>query len=468
MSLVASISLEIGNKEQKTFLLPAVEQLGEQTHQEFSETSQVTKKEHIKNVVLLVLENRSFDNLFGAFVNEEDPVDNLLDKQFCNPVSTEKNLTLICSSKIEPDAVINDPSHSIAGTNFGLFQKYRPDENLVRNGSLKANMNGFIEIQSRTHKIADPLKAAPVLNYYMEEHVPVLSHLAKEYVLFDKWFAAVPGPTNPNRAYITSGSSNGIGNNAANWDFGGQSQTSIFEQLTLHNISWINYSNSSGTKEGFFEPGTPVAPANPSLHFNPDAAFFEWTWKSGMTKNIKGIDHFFSHAKEGTLPSFSYINPECCSYHSMHPPSPIHMGEEFLKSIYDTLRASPQWDSTLFIVTFDEAGGFADHVVPPVNVPSGISPEKIWIEKTPEGNTLFDFSRLGLRVPTILISPFVGKGVVEHEQFTHTSILATLSKMWNLGSPFGSRVDYSPTFDHLFLNQSRETPLELNSPNYLY
>ncbi len=80
MSLVASISLEFGNKEQKTFLLPAVEQLGEQTHQEVSETSQVTKKEHIKNVVLLVLENRSFDNLFGAFVNEEDPVDNLLDK----------------------------------------------------------------------------------------------------------------------------------------------------------------------------------------------------------------------------------------------------------------------------------------------------------------------------------------------------------------------------------------------------
>lgn len=415
----------------------------------------------IKNVVLLVLENRSFDNLMGSF-SYDASINGLSNQQYCNPVSAT-NQTLFCASQVEPDAVVDDPSHSIAGTNFGLFQTYKPDESQVKNGSLKANMQGFLEIQSRVHSIRDPLLAAPVLDFYLEDHVPVMSHLAQEYTLFDQWFAAVPGPTNPNRAYITSGSSNGLGDNSANYNFGGLPQTSIFEELSKKNHSWINYSNSSGTKDGFFTPGTKTD------YFNPDAAFYNWTWTSGMTRNIKGLDHFYTDALNGDLPVFSYINPECCSYDSMHPPSPISMGEEFLLSVYEALRSSPQWNSTLFIVTFDEAGGFADHVSPPVNVPSGLSPDQKWTEKTPEGNVSFDFTRLGVRVPTLLISPFVGKAVVEHGLFTHTSILKTLSELWGIPEgTFGSRVDWSKSFDFLILDQARETSKKLVQPNYLY
>jgi phospholipase C len=104
----------------------------------------------------------------------------------------------------------------------------------------------------------------------------------------------------------------------------------------------------------------------------------------------------------------------CCDYFSFHSPSPVSLGESFIKGVYQALRASPQWDSTLFVLTFDERGGFADHVPPPKNVPAGGSltyTEKAFDSK----NISFDFTRLGIHVPTLVISPWVGKGVVENK-----------------------------------------------------
>jgi phospholipase C len=324
-------------------------------------------------------------------------------------------------------------------------------------------MQGFVTEQIRSYGITgdDLSRAAEVINYYTPEHVPVFNSLAENYLLFDKWFASVPGPTNPNRAYLTSGTSHGHGWNDPGFDASSLPQLSIFEQLSAANISWTNYHNATG--------------------FAPDAMFYRWTVNSGHAKtHVKPISQFYADAHKGTLPQFTWINPECCTYMSFHPPSPINLGESFVKSIYEALRNSPQWNDTLFILTFDEHGGFADHVPPPENVPAGDSIPYTEVAKDGKPTT-FHFDRLGIRVPTILISPWVEKGVVEHSpaksknskggkkkkevgEYSHTSILKYVAELWGL-DVLGPRVEWSPSFGGLVGKGFREdTPVELPEP----
>lgn len=287
-------------------------------------------------------------------------------------------------------------------------------------------------------------------------------------------------PTNPNRAYATSGTSNGHGSNDKAFNYGGLPQKSIFEQLSEKNITWINYSNSTTSPKGYMTPED-----KGYTGFNPDAMFYKWTVESGAAeKHIKPFQQFITDAKAGQLPAFSYINPECCSFDSFHPPSPMDLGEKFLKIVYEALRGSPQWEETLFILTFDEHGGFGgkfdeavegshrltqvcinlDHVPPPVNVPAG--DDKTYTEK----GHVFDFTRLGVRVPTVLLSPWVGKGVIEHKgtnnggEYSHSSILGLLAKLWDLEN-LTPRTAWSSTFEHLFLDKIRkDTPKKLPEP----
>lgn len=336
-----------------------------------------------------------------------------------------------------------------------VFSTFHPDEALVKAGRQRETMRGFVTEQSLTFKTLNKTRAAEAINYYTQDQIRVFASMAENYVLFDRWFASVPGPTNPNRAYLTSGTSHGHGKNDAAFGVYGLPQRSIFQQLSENNITWMNYQNST---------------TGPGLGFNPDAAFYSWTKSSGAADtNIAPLDKFYADAKAGTLPQFTYINPECCSYQSFHPPSPITLGENFIKGIYEAIRNSPQWEETLFILTFDEHGGFGDHVPPPVNIPAG--DDLTYTETAADGkNITFDFTRLGIRVPTLLISPWVGKGVVEKKgrnkggEYTHTSILGFLQELWNLDT-LTPRVAYSSTFEHLIINNLRkDTPAKLPDP----
>jgi phospholipase C len=185
----------------------------------------------------------------------------------------------------------------------------------------------------------------------------------------------------------------------------------------------------------------------------------------------KPLQQFYQDAAAGKLPQFTYINPECCSYQSFHPASPVTTGENFIKGIYEAIRNSPQWEETLFILTFDEHGGFADHVPPPVDVPPGDS--LTYTETAQNGeNITFAFNRLGVRVPTLLISPWVPKGYIEKKgtnnghEYTHTSILNFLSELWGV-EKLTPRVEWSATFEHLFLQNVRpdnDSPTQLPDP----
>ncbi|KAB8071496.1 phosphoesterase family-domain-containing protein [Aspergillus leporis] len=400
----------------------------------------------IKNVVVLVEENLSFD-VFAGGLTYNSKIDGLVNREYCNPSNASDPFSeKVCAQPIAKNVAPDDPDHSITGGNQQVYSTYHPNAKNDMPG-----MQGFVTEQIASYGLgSDFSRAAEVINYYTPDHVPVFNAMAENFVLFDRWFAAVPGPTNPNRAYLTSGTSHGHGSNDHAFDVSGLPQVSIFEQLSAAGISWINYSNTTG--------------------FLPDSMFYEWTAKSGKgNTNVKPIDQFFKDAQAGTLPQFTWINPECCSYMSFHPPSPINMGEGFIKSIYEAVRSSPQWNETLFILTFDEHGGFADHVSPPENVPAGDN--LTYTERAKDGKeATFHFDRLGIRVPTVLMSPWVGKGLIQNSpgdqpnEFTHTSILKYVAELWNL-EILTPRVDWSPSFRGLITNTFRgDTPEKLPEP----
>jgi len=403
---------------------------------------------NIKNVVVLVQENLSFDHFFGGLTYNSS-IDGVVDGKYCNPSNISDLVSSkVCAKNTAQNIASEDPNHSIAGGNMQIFGSYHP---LIGD---KPAMEGFITEQRASYEQDNLTRAAEVINYFTPNHIPVFNAIAENFVLFDRWFAAVPGPTNPNRAYLTSGTSYGHGMNDDAFNQSALPQRSIFEQLSEKGISWANYENSTRSDPSFL----------------PDALFYKWTANSDNGRSrIHPIGQFYKDASAGNLPSFSWINPECCNYMSMHPPSPINMGENFVKGIYEAIRGSPQWNETLFILTFDEHGGFADHVSPPEDVPPGDS--LTYTETAPDGEPYtFHFNRLGIRVPTMLISPWVSKGLVQNKpadgrgEFTHTSILKFLSDLWGLDI-LTPRVDWSPSLSDFIGSEFREdTPVSLPAP----
>lgn len=245
---------------------------------------------------------------------------------------------------------------------------------------------------------------------------------------------------------LHSGTSAGYGDNSfAN---GVMNQRSIFQQLTETNHTWANYVEATMT----------------------DALWFNWTYTSNNTDLVKPLANFYTDAAAGTLPEFTVLAGSCCSVGttSMHPSGLISDGETLIKNIYEAVRASPQWDSTALLITFDETGGFHDHVPPP----SAARPDAhTYTQSTPSGrNYTFSFDRLGGRLPTWLISPWVQKGFVEQKghnaqgkqvSYSASSMLRTLGYLFDF-EPFNPRVEEAASFDELIgVEMRRDAPERL-------
>ncbi|KAJ6164247.1 Phosphoesterase [Penicillium chermesinum] len=384
----------------------------------------------IKNVVLLCMENRSVDNLLGGQTIKglENPINN---GPFCNPYNVnDPSQGQHCTEARDYDSVTNDPSHAVTGNTMEFYSDWNPDNQAIADGKLVANNNGFIHEQihnygSNTNKTE---LAIQVMNYYTEDQVPVLTSLVQNYVTFNHWHSDIPGPTDPNRFALVAGTSGGHGSNDDSFGTYAFTQRSIFQQLGETNHSWLNYWDTAG--------GT-----------GPEAQWFSWTKETGNQDKVVPIDQFYTDAANGALPEFSYLNPSCCGVGttSMHDSGLVSDGEAFIKKVYDSIRSSPQWNETLFVLTFDE---------------------------TAARSTLFEFNRLGGRIPTFLISPWVSKGYVEQkgtnyqgnsQSYSASSVLRTLGYLWDF-EPFNPRVQDAASFDHLILAAPRnDTPSLLPS-----
>jgi len=314
-------------------------------------------------------------------------------------------------------------------------------------------MQGFIERQSDRYS-ATPGDSAFVIKAYDEKKSHVLATLAKNFGFFDAYHAEHPGPTNPNRQFATSGSTCGMVDNtdqASGWFAnvtGTTCATSIFEALDNKNISWKNYYETDII----------------------DAFMYKHVQDNDMDK-LQHADQFYTDLEQGTLPQFSYINPECCSVDSMHPTSNMAAGELMIKHLYDSIRQSQYWDSTLLIINFDEHGGFADHVPPPVDIPApedGIT----FSGTSDKHNVTYDFTRLGVRVPAILINKYIAPNTLIHDQgtkyadssaYTHTSMLHFLQNLWQLDG-LNNRVQWAQTFEHIFQDEAQDAMEKLPAP----
>lgn len=399
----------------------------------------------IKHVIVLMEENRSFDHFCGWFPG----VDGLTGDEYNLVNQSDPNSQKIFVDSYAKWVALCDPDHSLSATTAKVFGI--PATN-AGNFS-QETMSGFVEWEGMRGN--EGTNYCGVMSAFTPEDLPVLAALASEFVIMDRFFTALPGPTWPNRLYMLSGTSAGL-TETGYWYQGqvGQffPQPTIFDQVASEGLQWRHYFND-----------TPWELMLSSVVHNPE--------------NVQPMEQFWEDAATGNLPSFAWINPRAgvnftsgLGSSDDHPDHDVALGEQYYKDIYEALRASPQWNETLFIITFDEHGGFYDHVPPPMNVPP---PDNI--PSYPDVGV--EFNRLGVRIPTLLISPLVPKGLVLSDPppaqqpypdsaYTLTSIIASARKLLGMKSgPLTKRDAWSATFEQIFNLSEPRTDCPQHLPN---
>jgi len=398
----------------------------------------------INHVVVLMLENRAFDHMFG-WAGELLGIDGLTGNEK-NPTSTfDKDPQFVHVSKHAPYINVCDPCHETPCTDSKIFGKKQ-----IAGGKLQnSTMVGFVEWEEKHPSHCN------VMDMFTPDKLPVLTTLAQEFAIMDRFFASVPGPTWPNRMFQLSATSAGSTETGI-WyhDEVGRlfPQRTIFDQVEEANMTWRNYYNDT-----------------PWELFMEKIAFSH--------EEVRGFDEFFADAASGSLPSFSWLNPSSgmdaatgLGSNDQHPDHDVRLGEWLIKDVYEAVRSSPLWNETLFVITYDEHGGFFDHVPPPAG-PTPSDGESSYPDKG------FKFNRLGIRVPTLLISPWLPKGTVlsgppEHakpaadSEYDLTSILASARKLLGIpNTPLTNRDAWAATFDHVVSQKFRDdTPKALPDP----
>lgn len=244
-------------------------------------------------------------------------------------------------------------------------------------------MNGFAQQAEQTLKGM----SKTVMSGFKPEVLPVYTELANEFTVFDKWFASVPASTQPNRFYVHSATSHGAMSNVRKNLIHGFPQRTIFDSL-----------NDNGVSFGIYYQNIPAT------------LFFKSLRKLKNTVKFHSYGlKFKRHAMKGKLPNYvvveqRYFDVKVSPANDDHPSHDVAIGQRFVKEVYEILRKSPQWKEMAILITYDEHGGFYDHVPTPVEGvpnPDGIiGPHPYY----------FRFDRLGVRVPTFLISPWIDKG----------------------------------------------------------
>ncbi|KAI9598210.1 phosphoesterase family-domain-containing protein [Syncephalis fuscata] len=382
----------------------------------------------IEHVVVLMLENRSFDHILGRMNSAIPELDGLKgdEKNYWDLKDQRKGFLTVKNNTYWRAPL--DPEHTILDSNkeiFGLDKVPTPYPKT-------APMNGF------AHTAAELITKGPnitecrqhVMSAWPADSLPITHTLAKEFAVFDRWFASMPGPTLPNRQYLHAATSNGVTDHLYMKLVKGYQQKTIYQNLNKKKIDWKIY-----------------------FHDFPLSMTMTELRSSNNLRNFLLIDRFYQHARENKLPKYSILEP---GYHDFknfpandnHPPHSSAAAERFIKRVYETLRASPAWNKTLLVITYDENGGYYDHVSPPmagVPSPDGVDGNK------GEAGAGFRFDRLGIRVPTILVSPWLRRGSVYHEaqgpqptsQFEHSSIPGFLKRHFQLDNYLTKRDEWA-------------------------
>jgi phospholipase C len=347
--------------------------------------------DNLKHIVVLMMENRSFDHMLG-FMKQQVPGIDGLDGNESNPDNAVPPQDVTVQATAAAQAELDpDPDHSWPGTNVQIFG----NEQGVDDGSPK--MKGFVKCYFSKRQDVD--HSHNIMNCFSPDNLPVLTYLAQQYAVCDRWFASLPGPTVPNRLFAHFGTSFGNVDNSMKF---GDNGKSIYSRL-------MNAGHS--TKIYYFDDKSASVGFTFLLQNQPET--------------MGTYEDFKSDCANGLLPDYSCVEPNYSDHDDFlasdqHPDHNIIAGENFIGDVYNRVRQSPLWESTLLLIVYDEHGGTFDHVRPPQIQPDGV----------PDPISGFRFDRLGIRVPAIFVSPWIQPGTIIHTQYEHASIPASVANLF--------------------------------------
>jgi phospholipase C len=409
----------------------------------------------IEHVFVLMIENRSFDHMLGfSQLRGKDPTGNVtkiegLAGDVSNAFPGGGKFQVSAPADYQVDV---GPGHEFKDVKEQLCGRGGEYSTACASpGELdpRINNSGYISNYSRYEK-KSPER---IMRCYSPDQLPVLTTLAKEFAVCDHWFSSIPGPTWPNRFFVHAASSGGLDDSPS---FSREFKSIMtdgfrFENGTIYdclldaNLDWVIYSADE------FPQALSIA---------------------GM-RNYTGEKLLLFHRfkKDLNSPTFSksyvFIEPDYHAFtghfrggNSQHPTDDVTRGEKFIKDVYETIRNSPHWDTSLLIITYDEHGGFYDHIVPPATVHPGDS-----ILDASNNHNNFNYTQLGVRVPTIIISPLIPKGTIDHTTYDHASVLATAERVFKLDSLTKRDATAQPVTQLIQLKTPRnDTPSTLPEP----
>lgn len=366
------------------------------------------KKDPIDHVVVMMFENHSFDQMLGAVKAVRPEIDGVDPSR--PGVNRDSAGRAYVQKPTSSEQIADDPKHEVEHVALQISE----------------NMSGFVSDFEAAYPDASPEELQQIMDYFQLGQLQALHSLAQSFLVCDRWFSSVPGPTWANRFFVHSGTSRGrvkmpetAGDFALDpsvfWNY---DQDTIYDRLNERGISWRIYAGD-------------IAQSLVLQH--------QWSNPRNAWRYC-GMERFFAdaHGPAAKYPQYTFIEPTYYmggdfGQNDDHPPHSVRHAQALLAQVYNALRANEElWYSTLLIVVYDEHGGFYDHVFPPNAVPPD------------DDHSEYLFNRLGVRVPAILVSPWVDAGVNSAE-FDHTSILRYLIDKWSLDA-LTRRVDMAQSF----------------------
>ena len=317
----------------------------------------------IKHVVIVMMENHSFDNVFGQY-----------------PTMNRSGAGSVMGSLQVPDDVLGAPAGaSLSQVPNGTYSVANPVESVYSLDWNNGKMDGF-----PAHS------GSQSMTYYSSWQLAVEWDWAEQYAIADRYFANCLCMTNPNRLYSLAGYGAGLSDDSGPPPYIPVNQ-SIFGELDRYGVSWGYYVN---------DPASGNFPLN---YFDGIGAY---------SSDVQSFDAFFGALSQGTLPSVSWVMPVGggASGIDQHPEANVTEGQDWLLGVVNGVMRSQYWNSTAILITYDEGGGYYDHVPPPV----------------------VDGVQLGFRVPLFVISPYAKENYVSHTVMNHASTLAFVDYNWRL------------------------------------
>jgi phospholipase C len=369
-------------------------------------------KQKIKHVFVLMLENRSFDHMLGfsgitgtdASTGAPTAIDGLTGEE-----SNSYGGQTYKVARGAADTMPNGPGHNFEDA---LEQLCGEGATYASGGAYPTITNaGYVSNHARSH--LDDANGA--MRCFTPDQVPVLTALAREFLVCDRWFCSMPGPTEPNRWFVHAGTSGDFDNSPTTTEifeamapFGGIAFKggTVYDALRKAGVKFRIYSGD----------GFPNVAELAGVSVRWDIGDFA-DFARHVGSPSYDAAYTFLEPNYDVVPGGKFDGGD-----SQHPSGSVAAGERLIKKTYEAIRKSPHWNDSVLVITYDEHGGFYDHVVPPKARATGSKGRA-------HG---FTFDQLGPRVPTIIVSPLVPKNTISHATFEHSSIPASLVDLFAL------------------------------------